>query len=638
MNREACLHFVRLALFLGILSPLICLGAAPYRVLVVMSYSEAYAWEKEIREGIETVLGGNSIIKYIYMDTKNQLEKGPEKAKVAYELYQKFQPDGVIAADDNAQSMFIVPYLKDKVATPVMFCGVNADPAAYGFPAGNVSGVIERLHIGESLAFAQHLVPTIKKVGYMQKDSPSGRAVMQQFMAESANYPVQSLAFKLPKTLTEAKTMTEEFKKEADALFFETMEGIPDDDGNPLTDRMVIPILSKIFDKPIISNNLYHVEYGTLCAVIKTGQEQGEVAARKLLEAMQGKPVAEIPVSKNQKGLQVLNVTVMEQLGIKPKPFALKGVQLVRTNPQYKVLVVMSYEEDFLWDTEVKAGIESAFGENGDIRYFYMNTKSNLQGGAEKAKEAMQLYKKFQPDGVIASDDNAQSMFVVPYLKDKIETPVMFCGVNADPAKYGYPASNVSGILERGHIRESIAFLQELTPSIKTIGFMAKESPTGRAVLEQAAKEADSYSAKSVAYLLPRTLAEAVAMATEMRDQADVMFLVTMQGILGENGQPLSEKEVIPVVAKAYGKPIISDNAYDMRYGMLCALAVSGQEQGSKAAKKLIKAMKGTPISEIPVTRNEQGRRMINVSVMKELGITPKASALIGVELIKTEE
>jgi ABC-type uncharacterized transport system substrate-binding protein len=603
-----------------------------------MSYDEAYAWGKEIREGIETVLGGNSFIKYFYMDTKNRLEKGHEKARDAYTLYQEFQPDGVIAADDNAQSMFVVPYLKDKVATPVMFCGVNADIQTYGYPATNVTGIAERLHIGESIAFAQQLIPSIRKVGYMQKESPSGRASRQQFLNESANYPVQSIDFKLPNTLMEAKAMVEEFKNQADALFYETMEGIPDENGKPLNDKTVIPILAKTFGKPLISNNLYHVEYGTLCAVIKTGQEQGEVAAQKLLEAMEGKPVAEIPVAMNQKGQQVLNVTVMDELGIKPKPYLLKGVKLVKTNQKFKVLVVMSYEEDFPWDAEVKEGIESVLGDANDIKYFYMDTKTNIQGGPDKAGKAYQLYRDFQPDGVIASDDNAQAMFVVPYLKGKVETPVMFCGVNADPGKYGYPAANVSGILERGHIKESIAFLQELTPSIKTISYMAKESPTGKAVLEQAENEAASYSAKSVAFLLPKTLAEAVTMAADMKDKSDVMFIATMQGIPDENGQALSEKQVIPMIARTYGKPIISDNAYDMKYGMLCALAVSGQEQGSKAAKMLTKAMKGTPVAKIPITRNEQGKRIINVSVMKALGIVPKPSALLGVELIKTEE
>lgn len=608
------------------------------KVLVVMSYDENYAWEKEIREGIESVLYGRANIKYFYMDTKNNLHMGPEKAKQAFELYKRFKPDGVIAADDNAQSMFVVPYLKDKVQTPVMFCGVNAEAEEYGYPASNVSGIVERLHIGESLTFAQQLVPTIKRVVFMQKNSPSGRAVERQFKRESSNYPVESIAFELPNTLAEAKETVARYREKADALFFETLEGIPDEKGNPKNDREVIPILSKIFRKPIVSNNLYHVEYGTLCAVIKSGQEQGEVAASKLLEAMQTKPVSEIPIAKNFKGQQVLNVSVMDALGIKPKPFVLKGVKLVKTVEKYKVLVVMSYEEDFAWATQVKEGIQATLAGSSEIKYFYMNTKTDLAGGKAKAQDAFSLYEEFQPDGVITVDDNAQSMFVVPYLKDKVDTPVIFCGVNADPAKYDYPAANVTGVLERGHITESIAFLQELVPGIEKIVFMAKESPTGSAVLAQAKAEADTYSAKSVAYLFPKTLKEANRMADEVRDEADVMFLATMQGILGENGEPLSEKEVIPEIAKIFGKPIISDNAYDMRYGMLCAIVVSGEEQGVKAGKKLLKAMKGTPVKEIPITHNDQGRRLINVSVMRSLGIKPKPSSLIGVELIRTEE
>lgn len=637
MKSFACYGILALTFLLFFLFP----GkgcSAPFKVLVVMSYDETYAWEKEIREGIETVLGGKSLIKYVYMDTKNQLENGPERAREAYKLFQEFQPDGVIAADDNAQSMFVVPYLKDKVTTPVMFCGVNADIKAYGYPAANVSGIGERHHIGESLAFAQQFIPSIKKVAYMTKESPSGRAMEQQFQMESANYPVQSVAFRLAKTLAEAKKTVEELRDKTDALFFETMEGLPDDDGVPLNDRTVIPLLAAIYGKPIISNNLYHVEYGTLCAVIKTGQEQGEVAAQKLLEAMRGKPVAEIPVGLNQKGQPVLNVTIMDELGIKPKPYVLKGVKLVRTTAKFKVLVVMSYEEDFSWDIEVKKGIDSALGYAGYIRYFYMDTKKNYPGGLDKGKEAYRLYRDFQPDGVIAADDNAQAMFVVPYLKDKVETPVMFCGVNADPGQYGYPAANVSGILERGHIKESIALLQELVPSAKTLGYMARQSPTGKAVMEQIEKEATDYSAEFVAFLLPKTLPEALTMAADMQDRSDALLVATMQGIPGNNAAPLSEKEVIPLVAKTYGKPIITDNVYDMKYGMLCAVAVSGEEQGGKASKMLLKAMQGTPVAKIPIIRNERGRRIINVSAMKALAITPKPSTLLGVELIKAEE
>ena len=53
---------------------------------------------------------------------------------------------------------------------------------------------------------------------------------------------------------------------------------------------------------------------------------------------------------------------------------------------------------------------------------------------------------------------------------------------------------------------------------------------------------------------------------------------------------------------------------------------------------RMEKLMQGAPVATLPITRNNQGRRMINVSVMKELGIAPKPSALIGVELFKTED
>ena len=138
------------------------------------------------------------------------------------------------------------------------------------------------------------------------------------------------------------------------------------------------------------------------------------------------------------------------------------------------VLVVMSYEQNNPWCKEIKEGIETALNDQYKATYFYMDTKINMAGGKGKASEAYALYQKLQPKGVIAADDNAQWMFVIPYLKNKVNTPVMFCGVNAEAEKYGYPTSNVSGILERGHIKESITFFKQLVSEAETIGFYPK--------------------------------------------------------------------------------------------------------------------------------------------------------------------
>jgi len=303
-----------------------------------------------------------------------------------------------------------------------------------------------------------------------------------------------------------------------------------------------------------------------------------------------------------------------------------------------RILVVMSYEENNPWCQEIKEGIDSVLSSRCDIKYFHMDTKINFKGGIHKAKEAYELYKRFQPDGVIAADDNAQSMFVLPYLKDKVKTPVMFCAVNERPEKYGYPASNVSGILERDFISESIAFAKQLVPSIKTVGFLAKDSPSGRAIQKQVEIESDAYLAKFAGFKLVKTIKETQAVLDEYKKTCDALFITSTNGILDTDGQPLDNEQVTKTVAQYYKKPLIGANDFHVRYGVLCAVVKSGNAQGRMSAKMLLKAIKGTPIKHIPITVNKYGKRMLNVTVMKELGIRPKRRVLVGTELVKTSE
>ena len=304
----------------------------------------------------------------------------------------------------------------------------------------------------------------------------------------------------------------------------------------------------------------------------------------------------------------------------------------------YKILVVMSYEEENPWCIQIKEGIDSVFAGNSTIKYFYMDTKKNIEGGVRKAKEAYALYKRFRPDGVITADDNAQSMFVLPYLKDKVKTPVMFCAVNAEPAEYGYPASNVSGILERDFISESIAFAKQLVPSINTVGFLAKDSPSGRAIRNQVEIELDTYLAKFAGFKLVKTMKETFAVLEEYKKTSDALFITSTNGILDIDGKPLDNELVTRAVAKFYKKPVIGANDFHVRYGVLCAVVKSGNAQGRMSAEMLLKAIKGTPFKHIPITVNKYGKRMLNVTVMKELGIRPKRRVLVGTQLVKTSE
>lgn len=305
---------------------------------------------------------------------------------------------------------------------------------------------------------------------------------------------------------------------------------------------------------------------------------------------------------------------------------------------RFKVLAVMSYHEGMPWEADIRRGIEEVLKGSCEIRYVYLNTKNDFSGGAERAREAWRIFQEFKPDGVLAADDDAQTLFVVPYLADKAATPVVFCGVNADPDRYGYPASNVTGIVERAHFRESIVFLQQLVPAARSFAFMTNDNPTGKGYAEQIRRELDGYPLSSHSMHLVKTLDEAVSVASSLSKKHDALFLIAMEGLATVDGRHLPEKESFRVISRAFGKPAIGINAFNISWGLLCGVVKTGQEQGSSAAKMLLNILNGTPVRSLPITRNVHGQRVLNITVMKSFGIRPKPVLLVGTELVESEE
>lgn len=315
---------------------LVCLAvpamsAEPYKVLVVMSYEQSNPWVQEIEMGIEGALGNTSEVSYEYMDTKIDLPGGTEKAARAFAKFKDLKPDGVITVDDNAQSMFVLPYLMGKTDVPIMFCGVNATPDKYGYPASNVSGILERGHVRETIAYLQQLNPEIESFSFVTHDSPSGRALKRQVENESQNYTATIKGFHLIKSGDELRAVGKRLQVETDAIFIDSLEGIEDSAGRAKSNKEAFGILMDAFQGPIVGANRYHVDQGALAAVVKTGEEQGRTAAEMLLRAMQGTSIADLPITQNYRGRRVINVATMRQLQMRPRPIDLRGAALVNT-------------------------------------------------------------------------------------------------------------------------------------------------------------------------------------------------------------------------------------------------------------------------------------------------------------------
>lgn len=112
--------------------------------LYVASYHQGYAWSDGVERGLRDQLEGHCKISGFYMDAKRRKSENEMQAAgmAAYELIKELKPDVVITSDDHAAKYLIVPHLFDS-ETPVVFSGINWTVEEYGFPASNITGIVE---------------------------------------------------------------------------------------------------------------------------------------------------------------------------------------------------------------------------------------------------------------------------------------------------------------------------------------------------------------------------------------------------------------------------------------------------------------------------------------------------------------
>jgi ABC-type uncharacterized transport system substrate-binding protein len=293
-----------------------------------------------------------------------------------------------------------------------------------------------------------------------------------------------------------------------------------------------------------------------------------------------------------------------------------------------RVLVVHSYHPEYSWVARINAGIGAALGDKSvKIETFYMDAKRSHSPAqlAKAARKAWDLVKAFKPDVVLACDDTAQQYFVVPYLRGKSSPQVIFCGVNDDPAKYGYPATNVSGVLERMHYRQSFALLQAILPSVQRVAYVSDDSDTGRGIASEMMKDMfrAPYCVEVGPVELVGTFARWKQVVLENKDFADAFALPIYHTLYDEEaGRVATPAEVMDWTLSACGKPTVGFVSFAEDDGIMCGVLESGYEQGFEGGRMVLQVLeKGRPAGELPVRSTAQGFSMLNLRSAERLGL-----------------
>lgn len=298
------------------------IATAGEKVLIVHSYHENYAWVEAINVGVGEGLKGARIeLDIAYMDTKrHQDEASMRKAgEMVRRKVERFQPDVILVADDNAQEYFAKDYV-GKEHPAIIFLGVNSEPERYGYPAANVTGILERPLYVQTLEYLRAVAPAVRTVALIGDDSETATLIID-YMRNQVS-PLKVIASGQAGTFEEWKALVRDYNESADALLvaiYETVKKAPADEGGTsvrVKPKEVAAWTVANFKKPTASVFEFGVADGFLCGVVEDGVAHGRDAAAMALSILNGKEVKDIPIATLRKGRRELNLSTAQAIGL----------------------------------------------------------------------------------------------------------------------------------------------------------------------------------------------------------------------------------------------------------------------------------------------------------------------------------
>lgn len=297
-----------------------------------------------------------------------------------------------------------------------------------------------------------------------------------------------------------------------------------------------------------------------------------------------------------------------------------------------RVLWIDSYHRGYAWSDGIEESIKKVFKNTPVIlKDVHLNAKRHFEDEQCK-RNALRVIKeveRFKPDVIIASDDHAQKYVVVPYLKGG-DIPVIFCGVNWSVEEYGYPAKNVTGMIEVDLVDSLMEYLRRYAAGDR-IAHVSVDDLTERKVFNEQNKR--FFNGRMKCFLAPeRTFKSFKKMFIEAQKNADVIILSNNAGIADWD-----EKEAEKFFIENTTKPTGAINSWMPGYAMV-TFCKYPEEQGEWAAITALKILSGKPISEIPITENKEGKLILNMDIAEKMNILFYPDMLRNSEIYKPRE
>lgn len=285
-----------------------------------------------------------------------------------------------------------------------------------------------------------------------------------------------------------------------------------------------------------------------------------------------------------------------------------------------KVLVVYSYHKGYVWTDLIQKGISAALAPSGaEVETVYLDAKRHPAPEAVRkaAKAAWGKLDAFKPDLVLAADDQAQEYFARDAASSG-KAKVVYCGINGEPGKYGYPSKNAVGIVEKVYARELGQLLSSLRENVRTVVVLSDKNSSSSLALQQISAE-KNLPFKIAAVVQTGTLAEWKKAVMYWRGKTDAILVADYAAL--RDGDGLADMTAtMEWTAANVQIPVAALHDFAVRDGALCGVSVSAYAHGFAAGRLAADVLAGKPMTLL-VPGEEKPLSLVNLASAEKLGV-----------------
>jgi len=293
-----------------------------------------------------------------------------------------------------------------------------------------------------------------------------------------------------------------------------------------------------------------------------------------------------------------------------------------------KVLVLHSYHEGLSWTAQIIKGIDKVLndvkksGMKIEVDYEYMDTKRFVS--ADHYKTLFNLYKekgkKINYDVIISVDDNALN-FLFKH-RDEIfgKIPVVFCGVNYFKDSMIKEHKLYTGVVEAFDFKSTVNLVKDLHPETKEIYVVGDNTTSGiknKKTVQNIVKNLKENKIK-FKYLNNGDIDNYQKILSGLKKESIIFAMLFNRD---SKGNFYSYENSLKKYSHNVTVPIYSFWDFYLNNGIVGGMIISGESQGSSAAKMALHILMGEKISDLPVIKKSPNKYMFDYNILRKFNI-----------------